>query len=65
MVITNGTHGLASTIVIIVLIFPEIAAHTVFLRDSAPDYKFVPNRLTSDYVHTVYWSQATILYMKK
>ncbi|KAK7257888.1 hypothetical protein RIF29_32195 [Crotalaria pallida] len=37
MGITNGTHGLASTIVIIVLIFPEIAAHGVFLRDSVPE----------------------------
>ncbi|XP_019448543.1 PREDICTED: uncharacterized protein LOC109351531 isoform X2 [Lupinus angustifolius] len=44
MGITNGTHGLASTFVIIVLIFPEIAAHTVFLRDSAPDNVSEPIR---------------------
>lgn len=35
MAITNGTYGLASTIMIIVLILPEITAQTVFPGDSA------------------------------
>ena len=35
MAITNGSRGLAYTIVIVVLIFPQITAQVVFPRDSA------------------------------
>ena len=45
MVIVNGTNGLVSTVVIIVLIFPEVASQALSPSDSVAGKIWFPRRL--------------------